>query len=171
MKKLLLLVLSITLTSCTIPEEAPEPVEVSQVLNLPKALERAIEYDCTYYGVDRDLVYAYIETVSHNDTSLVTRQDGQVYYGAFQLNASLIGKYRKAGSLDIAESCYSNCSAGIQRLKWALDSNESMQGALMSCYYTQPVARKMWVNGVRSTPLTKTIEKNYKERIEENERK
>jgi len=170
MKKLLL-VLIIALTSCSMPEEVSEPVEVEQVLNLPKALERSIEYDCVYYGVDRELVYAYIETVSHNDIRLVSRIDGEVYYGAFQLNSRLINKYRKDNSPDIVESAYSNCSIGIQRLKWALDNNESMQGALMSCYYTQPIARKMWVNGVRSTPLTKTIEKNYKERIEENERK
>ena len=167
MKKLLLMLAVLTLTSCSMPEEVSEPVEVEQVLNLPKALVRSIEYDCTYYGVDRELVYSYIEVVSHNDIRLVSRIDGEVYYGAFQLNSKLIEKYRKDNSPDIVESAYSNCSAGVQRLKWALDNNESMQGALMSCYYTQPIARKMWVNGIHSTPLTRQIEKKYKERSEE----
>jgi len=156
---------TILLTACTSLEaEAPAPEEVTQVHELPKALARSIEYDCAYYGVDRELVYAYIEVVSHNDVSLVTRQDGQVYYGAFQLNSKLIEKYRKTDRLDIVESCYSNCSAGVQRLAWALDNNESLQGALMSCYYTQPIARKVWLNGIHSTPLTRAIESNYKER-------
>ena len=167
MKRLILLA-TILLTACTpLEAEAPAPEEVARVHELPKALERSVEYDCAYYGVDRELVYAYIEVVSHNDIRLVSRLDGEVYYGAFQLHSSLINKYRKENSPDIVESAYSNCSAGVQRLKWALDNNESMQGALMSCYYTQPIARKMWVNGIHSTPLTRQIEKKYKERSEE----
>lgn len=142
-----------------LPSETTQDTEgYAQEGELSKALTIFTKDYCSYYKVDLDLVYAIMSTVNYDTTAYGKGEDNEIHYGVMSINALLISDSRKyVGKVDIVESAYSNIAYGIIRLEWALENNDSLEGALMAYYHTQPVARKMWAKGVKTTEWVEQV--------------
>ena len=134
-------------------EAVPEDMELSPVLS---ALTDEL---CDLYDVDKDLVYAVMSTADYDPTHNSMAEDGIPRYGLMSIHPDLIGKSKTQFDwrLDVVESSYSNLAYGVYRLAWALSDNESLEGALMSYYYTKPVALEMWKQGIKTTDWVEEV--------------
>lgn len=161
-------------------ENPLQPESVNPVINaevspgqLSKAMEEHVKWVCSICDVDEDLAFAYIKVVSNNNPLLVSQVDTSgdgnpdiVRYGLFQIHSDLIAKYEKEFGFqqDLVESAWTNAYIGVKRLSWALDKNETLRGALMAHYYTQPEAQKMWDTGMNTTEIIESIISEYEGR-------
>ena len=129
------------------------PETVLQERQLPMALDEYTQEVCQLYDVELELVYAIMSTKGYDPANNQVGDDGITRYGLMSIHPDLIGKSKEqfGFGLDVVESAYSNVMYGVSRLKWAVDGNESIEGALMAYYYTKPVAVKMWKQGVKTT--------------------
>ena len=132
-------------------------IETSQSVELGKAIKEVIRVECEKQGVPESLVYAIIN-------SSVPTEDALPRYGVMKLHPDLIAKYNKnyPDGMGIVMSIYSNVVSGVERLAWCLESNQSLEGALMSYIYTQPEAKKMWNKGIRSTEWVEAVKELMK---------
>ena len=119
--------------------------EVVATVTLGKAIKEVIKTECKRQGVDINLVYAIINSPEVGD--------GIPRIGVMKIHPDLREKYDETSrdGVGIRESIYSNAVKGIERLKWATENNETIEGALMVYIYTKPQAQEMWANGIRST--------------------
>lgn len=124
------------------------PVEIENE-NIGKALNEVIKEECYKNDVPIELVYAIINT--NLPPMDVPR------YGIMQLHPDLLKKYKDRFAVSVVESQYSNVVAGIERLAWALNKNETIEGALMVYYYTQPKAQEMWKRGIKTTDWVEEV--------------
>ena len=137
------------------------PETVLQERQLPQALDEYTQEVCRLYDVDPELVYAIMYTKGFDPANNQVGDDGITRYGLMSIHPDLIGKSKEQFGfrLDVVESAYSNVMYGVSRLKWAVDGNESIEGALMAYYYTVPEAQKMWAKGVKGTEWTREVMK------------
>jgi hypothetical protein len=138
-------------------------IEISETVlherQLPAALDEYTQEVCRLYDVDLELVYAIMHTKGYDPANNQIGDDGITRYGLMSIHPDLIGKSKEqfGFGLDVVESAYSNVMYGVSRLKWAVDGNESIEGALMAYYYTKPVAVKMWKQGIRTTDWVERV--------------
>ena len=127
-------------------------IEISQSVELGKAIKEVIRVECEKQGVPESLVYAIINSTAPTEDALPR-------YGVMKLHPDLINKYNAnyPDGMGIVMSIYSNVVSGVERLAWCLESNQSLEGALMSYIYTQPEAKKMWDLGIGSTEWTDAV--------------
>ena len=132
---------------------------VLQERQLPVALDEYTQEVCRLYDVDPKLVYAIMHTKGFDPANNQVGDDGITRYGLMSIHPDLIGKSKEqfGFGLDVVESAYSNVMYGVSRLKWAVDGNESIEGALMAYYYTKPVAVKMWKQGIKTTDWVEEV--------------
>ena len=132
---------------------------VLQERQLPVALDEYTQEVCRLYDVDPELVYAIMYTKGFDPSNNQIGDDGITRYGLMSIHPDLIGKAKKQFGfrLDVVESAYSNVMYGVSRLEWALSNNESIEGALMVYYYTQPKAQEMWKQGIKTTDWVEAV--------------
>jgi hypothetical protein len=126
---------------------------------LPVALDEYTQEVCRLYDVDPELVYAIMYTKGFDPANNDVGDDGITRYGLMSIHPDLIGKSKEqfGFGLDVVESAYSNVMYGVSRLKWAVDGNASIEGALMAYYYTKPAALEMWKQGIKTTDWVESV--------------
>lgn len=105
------------------------------------SFEEVIAEECKRQGVDEQLVNAIMYS---GDPA-----DGVERIGLMKLHP------------DLNKEEFINISHGVSRLKWCLDKNKSIDGALMVYIYTKPIAQEMWKEGIRTTMWVENVKKDY----------
>lgn len=95
------------------------------------SLEDVVKDECERQGVDEKIAIA----IMNSDNP----EDGVERVGIMKLHPAL------------KKDEHVNISSGVSRLKWCLDKNKSIDGALMVYIYTEPIAQEMWKEGIRTT--------------------
>ena len=129
-------------TPNTIEEVVAEPTINPQIENV--LLSELIEAECERVGVSKNIVYAIINS---------PYPDSEPRYGLMKLHGDLIEKYNVNWSdgCGVVESVKANVVVGIGRLKWSMENNQSVEGALMVYIYTKPQAQEMWKRDIKTT--------------------
>ncbi len=118
-------------------------------------LSELIEAECERVGVNKNIVYAIINS---------PYPDSEPRYGLMKIHGDLIDKYNVNWSdgEGVVESVKANVVAGIGRLKWSMENNQSAEGALMVYIYTKPKAQEMWLNGIKTTEWVEAVKELIK---------
>jgi hypothetical protein len=131
---------------------------------LSKALTQYTIDVCKLYDLDPNWMFAIMATNEFNPDKTLVADDGITRYGICSIHPDIIGtaKEKFDFKVDLVESAYSNIFVGIDRLAWALEKNDSVQGALMVYFYTKPEAQKLWNKNIRTTEWVETVITEYK---------
>ncbi len=134
-------------------EEVEEPTINPQIENV--LLSELIEAECERVGVNMEIVYAIINS---------PYPDSEPRYGLMKIHGDLIDKYNVNWSdgEGVVESVKANVVVGIGRLKWCMENNQSVDGALMVYIYTKPQAQEMWGQGVKTTEWVENVKEGMK---------
>ena len=62
----------------------------------------------------------------------------------------------------VVESVKANVVVGIGRLKWCMENNQSVEGALMVYIYQGPQAQEMWGQGIKTTDWVEAVKELMK---------
>ena len=62
----------------------------------------------------------------------------------------------------MVESVKANVVVGIGRLKWCMENNQSVEGALMVYIYTKPQAQEMWKRDIKTTDWVNAVMEGMK---------
>ena len=132
-----------------IVEEVEEHTINPQIENV--LLSELIEAECERVGVNIEIVYAIINSSYPKDN--IPR------YGLMKIHGDLIEKYNVnwADGKGVVESHKANVIVGIGRLKWCMENNKSVEGALMVYIYTKPQAQEMWGQGIKTTEWVENV--------------
>ena len=141
-------------TPNTIEEVVAEPTINPQIENV--LLSELIEAECERVGVNKNIVYAIINSAYPKDN--IPR------YGLMKIHGDLIEKYNVNWSdgEGVVESVKANVVVGIGRLKWCMENNQSVEGALMVYIYTKPQAQEMWAKGTKTTEWVEAVKELMK---------
>lgn len=141
-------------TPNTIEEVVVEPTINPQVEN--ELLSEIITNECERVGVNIEIVDAIINSSYPKDN--IPR------YGLMKIHGDLIEKYNVnwADGKGVVESHKANVIVGIGRLKWCMENNQSVEGALMVYIYTKPQAQEMWEQGVKTTEWVEAVKELMK---------
>lgn len=139
------------------PQNMPSAaVEQKTTDTLGKAIKETIHNECVRQKVDENLVYAIIN-------SPLPTEDAFTRSGIMKIHPDLVDKYNKQESgPGVLESIYSNAVAGIGRLAWALENNNTLDGTLMVYIYTKPQAQEMWSKGTKTTKWVESVKEELK---------
>ncbi len=134
-------------------EEVEEHTINPQIENV--LLSELIEAECERVGVNIEIVYAIINS---------PYPDSEPRYGLMKIHGDLIDKYNVNWSdgEGVVESVKANVVVGIGRLKWCMENNSSLEGALMVYIYTKPQAQEMWSNGIKTTEWVENVKEELK---------
>ena len=118
-------------------------------------LSEIITNECERVGVNKNIVYAIINS---------PYPDSEPRYGLMKIHGNLIEKYNVNWSdgEGVVESVKANVVVGIGRLKWCMENNQSVEGALMVYIYTKPQAQEMWAKGIKTTEWVENVKEEMK---------
>ena len=134
-------------------EEVEEHTINPQIENV--LLSELIEAECERVGVNKNIVYAIINS---------PYPDSEPRYGLMKIHGDLIDKYNVNWSdgCGVVESVKANVVVGIGRLKWCMENNQSVEGALMVYIYTKPQAQEMWKRDIKTTDWVNAVMEELK---------
>ena len=150
---IIVLIFSSYRTPNTIEEVVAEHTINPQIENV--LLSELIEAECERVGVNKNIVYAIINS---------PYPDSEPRYGLMKIHGDLIEKYNVNWSdgEGVVESVKANVVVGIGRLKWCMENNQSVEGALMVYIYTKPQAQEMWAKGTKTTKWVESVKEELK---------